>query len=65
MILIVKTFLVLAMVAIGWWSRRLLFERTEISDEDSRKALIRVTSTEAILGVVVLGVSAALVRSTF
>lgn len=64
-ILTVKTVLVLAMVAIGWWSRKLLFERAEVSDEDSRKALIRVTSAEAALGVVVLAVSAALVRSAF
>lgn len=64
-ILTAKVVLVAVMLAVGWWSRRIVAAGGESDDQQRRALLIRVTGIEAVLGVVVIGVSAALVRAAF
>lgn len=64
-ILAIKVVLVGVMLGVGWWARRLLTRDDGTSDEVLRSRLIRITALEATLGVVIVAVSAALVRATF
>ncbi len=61
----IKVVLVAAMLAVGWWSRKLLVSDETTSDSDLRTRLIRITAIETGIGVAVIGLSAALVRATF
>jgi len=61
----IKMVLVAAMLGTGWKSRRLLVVDERDIDVDLRRRLIRVTQIEAAAGVLVIGVSAALVRAAF
>jgi copper transport protein len=65
LLLAIKVMLVLVMIGVGWWSRRLLTNDDGESDLALRARLIRVTAYETALGIAVVGVSAALVRATF
>ncbi len=65
LLLAIKVMLVLVMMGVGWWSRRLLTNDDGESDLALRARLIRVTAYETALGIAVVGVSAALVRATF
>lgn len=64
-ILMIKVALVGVMLAVGWWSRRMLVSDERDSSLELRSRLIRVTALEAGVGVLVIGVSAAMVRATF
>jgi copper transport protein len=61
----IKIALVAAMLGVGWKSRQLLLVDERNAGADLRRRLIRVTQIEAAAGVLVIGVSAALVRAAF
>lgn len=61
----IKIALVATMLGIGWKSRQLLLVDERNAGADLRRRLIRVTQIEAAAGVLVIGVSAALVRAAF
>jgi copper transport protein len=61
----IKIALVATMLGIGWKSRQLLLVDERNGGADLRRRLIRVTQIEAAVGVLVIGVSAALVRAAF
>ena len=61
----VKVVLVAVMLGIGWKSRQLLVVDERAIDAELRQRLVRVTQIEAAVGVLVIGVSAALVRAAF
>lgn len=62
---LIKLALVAVMLGIGWKSRQLLTVDARTIDADLRQRLIRITQIEAVVGVLVIGVSAALVRAAF
>lgn len=64
-IFLVKVALVVMMLVIGWRSRQLLVIDERTAEADLRERLIRVTRIEAAVGVLVICVSAALVRAAF
>jgi copper transport protein len=61
----IKIALVAAMLGVGWKSRQLLLVDERNAGTDLRRRLICVTQIEAAMGVLVIGVSAALVRAAF
>lgn len=63
--LLIKVLLVVVMLGVGWRSRRLLIADDGRHDIELRGRLIRATALEVGIGALVIGVSAALVRSTF
>jgi putative copper export protein len=62
---LIKIALVAMMLGIGWKSRQLLAVDARTMDAELRQRLIRVTQIEAVVGVLVIGVSAVLVRAAF
>lgn len=64
-ILAIKIALVAVMLGVGWRNRQLLTDRSIRAENDLRSRLIRASAVEAGLGVVVIGISAVLVRATF
>lgn len=62
---LIKVALVAMMLGIGWKSRQLLAVDARTMDAELRQRLIRVTRIEAVVGVLVISVSAVLVRAAF
>jgi copper transport protein len=60
-----KMLLVAVMLGVGWKSRQLLLTNDRTTDVELRQRLVRVTQIEAAVGILVIGVSAILVRAAF